>query len=945
MLDSAPCRTLATALIVLIAFALVPCATAHELLLEGDGGFGGVEDPADVAVTADGSFKFVADSGNDRVVVLSVGISGFLAFGQQGSGDGDFDQPSGIAVDSDGSVYVSEVGNDRIQRFSIADDGEDAFFEDSFPAFGELSDPRGMTVDDEDRVYVADTGHHRVRLYTGDGFAIGTIGSEGDGDGEFEEPFDVAVCALDGRVYVVDREREDVQVFAPFDDGADFLFAFGRPGSARGRFDEPSGIAVDHQCNVYVADTGNGRTQMFDAEGRLMQAFGNQQNAPVGVAVTTISPEIYATDAGADSVQQFEWVDFDGDGDGTLDDDGDGLYDRWEIDGVDGDGDGDVDLELPGADPDHKDLYVEVDYMPFHRPSDEVVAEVVAAFAAAPLDNPDGEGGIDLHVEVDDEVPHQNALEIWDGFDDVKESFFGTAAQRADADADAILDARRLVYRYGLYIHTRDDDPGSGGVGELPGDDFAVSLGLWEEDENGHGAGTPRAQAYGLMHEMGHTLGLGHGGFEDETNCKPNYQSIMNYAYCIVGLPDFLDFNPAGEIVGRLDFSRDELATLDEDDLDEPEGIGDGDDAAIWNAGGELLFGPGDGALDWDGDGEADETGVQVNLNDFGFKGCEGDGDTLEGRQDWGSLIYDFRNVADFAPGQHEPPQPDFTPEVAGTIDRLLNPRYRFQYAAKVVCGTQGEAGDGRLARGVYSTTINVHNAGDEVAQLFKRLSLSFPPEEQAPGDVLPIARDRLLPAQALKVDCRDLDRRLFPEPPAPYYEGFVVLRSTRSLDVTAVYTAGSLEDDAGRAGGPHAGPTVSIDVEPVAERRLRRRREEPPPRLPDLVVTDIDMENLRVTCPAGHVSCVTHVMFTIANQGAADAAGFEIEAAIDPDALVGTSSGGLTAGGTQVLPLMTPPGGNCFDPDCTVCVRVDVDDEVEESDEDNNERCETRPG
>lgn len=83
------------------------------------------------------------------------------------------------------------------------------------------------------------------------------------------------------------------------------------------------------------------------------------------------------------------------------DSDGDGLFDSWERDGIDLDGDGTVDLDLPamGANPNHKDGFLEIDRMPGHAMAQPAVDRMVAAFAAAPVGNPDGRPGVTLHVD------------------------------------------------------------------------------------------------------------------------------------------------------------------------------------------------------------------------------------------------------------------------------------------------------------------------------------------------------------------------------------------------------------------------------------------------------------------------------------------------------------------------------------------------------------------
>ena len=114
------------------------------------------------------------------------------------------------------------------------------------------------------------------------------------------------------------------------------------------------------------------------------------------------------------------------------------------------------------------------------------------------------------------------------------------------------------------------------------------------------------------------------------------------------------------------------------------------------------------------------------------------------------------------------------------------------------------------------------------------------------------------------------------------------------------------------------------------------------PPSRPDLEVLSIGPPD--VNCNGG---CDNTVTFTIANTGLADAEGFKVLVEGDPG-LAQTEIVpvvGLAAGSTKTFTITLPIGGNCFDPDCTICVTVDSLDEIEESDEGNNNYCETTLG
>jgi len=291
----------------------------------------------------------------------------------------------------------------------------------------------------------------------------------------------------------------------------------------------------------------------------------------------------------------------------------------------------------------------------------------------------------------------------------------------------------------------------------------------------------------------------------------------------------------------------------------------------------------------------------------------------------------------------------------------------RYKYAAKLVCGLQPEPSDGRLVKGRYATTINVLNLSDEPVQITKTLSLTYPPEEQRPGRVARISTDTLKPDQALKVDCADVERRIFPQGlPASYIEGYVTIESTTQLDVTGVYSSrdtepptpcrgsehkcsahecGNLDSCCAGVGCPGA-PALStnLDIEQIREHVIEPKS--PPVEMrPDLQVTVISRP--RVDCPKGTGSCVTQVRYAVSNIGNAASGPFEAQATLDPRQSVTVTNAieNLLPGQTEEVSVKTPPGGNCFDPDCTVTVVVDSSNSVAESNENNNTAQQTTPG
>jgi hypothetical protein len=334
------------------------------------------------------------------------------------------------------------------------------------------------------------------------------------------------------------------------------------------------------------------------------------------------------------------------------DKDGDGIPDKWETNGIDVNNDGLVDFHLisAGASPWHKDIFLEIDYMAGHQPASSVIPEVVRAFKNAPVCNPDKSNGIRLHVQLDQQIQHQDSItpvrpDSWKGFDDLKEVSFGTIAERSSSNKDNMLLAKRLVYHYVIFAHKFNNADNSGISRNIPAMDFIVSLGAYNVRGVPHWNGYPSEQAGTLMHELGHNLGLGHGG-RDGVNCKPNYPSIMSYP---LQFPRLVPDRP-------LDYSSENLGTLLEDNLDEAEGVRSGANRGINVVYGPFtpLISPTGVPINWNRDSDSSDAKVNsdINLLTQYRNGCDGStpSQTLQGYNDWRNLQYvsdlPIRNIA-----------------------------------------------------------------------------------------------------------------------------------------------------------------------------------------------------------------------------------------------------------------------------------------------------------
>jgi hypothetical protein len=275
--------------------------------------------------------------------------------------------------------------------------------------------------------------------------------------------------------------------------------------------------------------------------------------------------------------------------------------------------------------------------MQFHKPKSQAITNVINSFAKADVTNPDRKPGITLHVLVNEQIPHQNTINDLSGLAAIKNTRFGFAIERASPNAANIIAARKLVFHYGLLVHSLAGGSWSG-IGELPGNDFIVSLGsnVWGVDPvTGHRVGSLEQQQGTFMHELGHNLNLRHGG-GDNINRKPNYVSLMNYL-----------FQMASTVASRpLDYSRCIVAALNENSLSEPAGVGRSCPPGLLtfiNAM-NLLVRTGT-PIDYNKDGNKVGIGVARDLN--------GDAapSTLVGYDDWAKILYNFRTVSAGASG------------------------------------------------------------------------------------------------------------------------------------------------------------------------------------------------------------------------------------------------------------------------------------------------------
>ena len=267
-----------------------------------------MDSPTGIAVDADDNV-YVTNQADDLIQKFAADGSFLLSWGGTGTASGQMKDPSAIAIDPSGFVYVADKDMQRIQKFDLS--GNYLMQWGSFgTANGQMKSPQGIAVDGGGHVFVADTGNHRIQKFTSNGVFMTSWGglTQGTGNGQFRSPSGIGIDA-DGDVWVADSENNRLQQFTAT---GTFISKVAGTGVSQldGKFDSPSDIDFDSFGTMYVVDRDNARVQRLSSDGAYISKFGDggldvaRFSAPGGVVVDS-SGRVLVADSGNHRVQTF----------------------------------------------------------------------------------------------------------------------------------------------------------------------------------------------------------------------------------------------------------------------------------------------------------------------------------------------------------------------------------------------------------------------------------------------------------------------------------------------------------------------------------------------------------------------------------------------------------------------------------------------------------------
>jgi DNA-binding beta-propeller fold protein YncE len=277
---------------------------------------GTFQKPRNLAIALDGTL-YIADTENHRIQHLNADGSVLQVWGtfadvSKGEAPGGtFYEPWGIAIGPDGSIFIADTWNHRIQKFSAS--GQ---FITMWGSFGQAETPtsfwgpRGVAFDSKGRLFVTDTGNKRVVIFDIDGNYINQFGSVGMQVGEFDEPVGITI-SKDDVIYIADTWNQRIQSFMSDSSGTFVpLISWDIVGWYGQSLDNKPYLVIDARDHLFVSDPEGYRILEFSATGEFIRYWGDFStgtdglNIPVGVAVDS-NGKLWVADSGNHRILRF----------------------------------------------------------------------------------------------------------------------------------------------------------------------------------------------------------------------------------------------------------------------------------------------------------------------------------------------------------------------------------------------------------------------------------------------------------------------------------------------------------------------------------------------------------------------------------------------------------------------------------------------------------------
>ena len=286
-----------------------------------------IQRPKGMALDSEGNLYF-ADSLNDRIrkvdtsgiitTVAGIGTAGYSGDGGPAT-EAALYQPTDVAVDSAGNLYIADFPNDRIRKVdtsgiitTVAGNGTAGYSGDGGPATeASLHSPNYVTVDSAGNLYISDNGNYRLRKVDTSGIITtvagnGTSAYNGDGGPATEASLSTGDVVVDsaGNIYITDgsnyriRKIDTNGIITTFAGNGTYGYYLGDGGPAiEAQLKYPGGLALDSAGNIYIANAPNDRLRKVDTSGIITTVAGN-------------GTEGYSGDGGLATEASFDWPSF-----------------------------------------------------------------------------------------------------------------------------------------------------------------------------------------------------------------------------------------------------------------------------------------------------------------------------------------------------------------------------------------------------------------------------------------------------------------------------------------------------------------------------------------------------------------------------------------------------------------------------------------------------------